>query len=137
MSDQGPSFHLRRAIGGHANDGDSLELLLPAASPEAAAEVCAALGVPLERARPNEPQPVPGRPYPGAEMARFRSLTPGEPRHVQPGHVHLGGEPCFVWVSRAGVTIIVVGGEGDPYRVTAVDEARAARIEGWLRRRGL
>jgi hypothetical protein len=120
------AFRFLPAIGGHANDGDALVLRLgPVAALE---EICRGLGLRLEPALPDEPQPRPGVAYRAGEMEAFRSLAAGTP-WVQPGHVEIGGERVFAWIDDRGLLLTVAGRGGDPYAVTAADVAAAQAIE--------
>lgn len=120
------AFRFLPAIGGHANDGDALLLRLgPVAALE---EISHRLGLHLDPALPDEPQPQPGVAYGAGEMGAFRSLARGTP-WVQPGHVAIAGERVFAWIDERGLLLTVAGRGGDPYAVTAADVAAALAIE--------
>src|SRR5688500_4963357 len=82
-------FRFCRAYGGHANDGDSLRVVLACGSEPELREICTRLGLPLTELPLDEPRPVPGQPYPAEEYARFRTPIDEFPQWKQPGHCEL------------------------------------------------
>ena len=123
-------FRYCRAFGGHAGDGDSLRVVLKFESRSDLERLFSHLGIPLVLLPPDEPKPVPGKPYPADEMSRFRSAVRRFPDIMQPGHVSLRGVPTFTWVNDDRVTIDCKGGNVWDVDETAIASAR--RLEPLL-----
>ena len=123
-------FRYCRAYGGHAGDGDSLRVVLRLESRSDVERLFAHLGIPLLILPPDEPQPVPGKPYPADEFLKFRSVVRRFPDIVQPGHVDVLGVSTFVWVDDDRMTIDSKGGNVWDVDETAIASAR--RLEPLL-----
>lgn len=133
-------FRFVRALGGFAQDGDRLLVALRCASLADLAELMRAVGVPCRVHEVYPEQPVLGRAYPAADMARFPSLVGGaEERPIleQPGHCALREVPVFAWALREGagwrLELSPVDAER-PYAVTERCVAGAEALEPWLLR---
>ena len=122
-------FRFCRAIGGHANDGDSLEVALSCGSEAELLEICTQIGLTLTPLPADEPRPEAGRTYTHEEYARFRTPMRAFPQWQQPGHCALRSGPAFVGVESGRVTIDVLGASGDGFAVNEVDFENALRIE--------
>lgn len=126
-------FRFVRAIGGHANDSDSLDVLFAVGSVEALLGFLEGAGVKPEVYSSAPPQPVVGRPYTAGEMAGFPSLIPGTCWIAQPGHCSVSGVPVFLWCRLRGSGWSITISLGTEYEVTAADVGNAARLEPLLR----
>jgi hypothetical protein len=82
------------------------------------------LGIPLVILPPGEPRPVPGKPYPADEYAKFRSAVTRFPDIMQPGHVTVQGVSTFVWVDDDTMTIDSKGQNVWDVDDTAIASAR-------------
>lgn len=116
-------FRFFRAFGGHANDGDSLDVAYRYETTEQLEAFLSALGVTLFRFEEKPPQAEIGVSYSGAEFAKFPSLIAGTEWIRQPGRCVIAEQPAFVWCANHLVKISV----GADYAITAAD-VRAAEI---------
>jgi hypothetical protein len=118
-------FRFVRAAGGHANDGDSLEVLYRYANLDELMAFVSRLGITLVHYARKPAQPSPGVSYDGAEFARFPALIPGSGWIEQPGHRELAGQPVFIWCEIDTVRISLHEG----YEVTDAVVSRAEQVE--------
>jgi hypothetical protein len=126
-------FRFCRAFGGHANDGDCLRAALAVPSAQDLFDVAAQLGIALERLPADNPEPVVGVRYTGAEFMKFIPSIPGcHPPIRQPGQVRIAGATVFAWV-RAGRLDLSMSDDDDPYEVTARTVRDAQAVEARLR----
>lgn len=84
-------FRFFRAYGGHANDGDSLDVAYRYKNIEELESFLRYLGISVVRFAEKPAQPESGVSYPGEEFARFVSLIPGARWIRQPGHCSIAG----------------------------------------------
>lgn len=122
-------FRFYRAIGGHANDGDTLRCALRVENEAELIALTSNLGISLRELPANEPQPVLGQQYAIAEVRKFRRRMESFPRFEQPGRITLASVECFanVWDSRLEFQIF--GSATHPYEIEEEDVAKAIRIE--------
>jgi hypothetical protein len=125
-------FRFYRAIGGQANDGDTLRCTLRIDSESDLVDVTSALGISLRALPANEPQPVLGREYPVEEMRKFRSRIESFPRFEQLGRSRIAFVECFAQVWDSRLELQLSGAAGDPYAVTEEDVANAVKVERLL-----
>lgn len=121
-------FRFCRAAGGHANDGDTLEAALGFRDLDELHALCRGLGFSLTPLPPDEPQPVVGQSYSGADFGRFRTPIDDYRLWEQPGRKELAGVSVFLWV-HAGKLRLSLSGDDDPYEVTEADVEKAKRLE--------
>ena len=122
-------FRFYRAIGGHANDGDTLRCALRIDTAAELVEVAAKLGITLHELPVDEPQPVRGKQYTVAEFDKFRWRMESFPRFEQLGRITLASVNCFAHVWDSRLEIQLSGAAGDPYEVTDQDVANAVLVE--------
>ncbi|HEX8693846.1 MAG TPA: hypothetical protein VF746_15600 [Longimicrobium sp.] len=118
-------FRFRRARGGHANDGDSLDVAFSYETEEQLLSFFRHVGFQPVVHSAEPPRPVPGRPYRQDEFAAFPSIIPNTRWIEQPGHCTLSGIKVFMWCGNHRITISVHSG----YDVTEEDVENAARLE--------
>jgi hypothetical protein len=118
-------FRFCRAFGGHANDGDSLQVLLQFQSEDELLGICTHLGLRLNALPPGAPRPVPNRRYSLAEFSTFRSHVPNLPHWEQPGRCRIKGIPAFVWVEERGLRVSLAGETGHDYASEVISERMA------------
>lgn len=118
-------FRFIRAHGGHANDGDSLDVAYQYKSDSDLHQFFGHLGIPLTVFAERPAQPEPGVSYPGTEFSKFPSLVPGTHWIKQPGHCEIAGQKAFVWCEASRIRISV----GADYLVTEADVQGAEAIE--------
>ncbi|MGK5037807.1 hypothetical protein [Janthinobacterium sp. LB3P118] len=120
-------FRFFRALGGHANDGDSLDVAFAYGEPAQLDTFLASLGIKLVKFDAQPPQPLPGIAYQGDEYLRFPSLIDGT-LWQQPGRCDIMGIGVFIWC-HAGVVKISLH---DGYAVSEQNVRDAAAIEKLL-----
>ena len=102
-------FRFHRAIGGHANDGDTLRCALRVESEADLAELTGKLGIALQELPSNEPQPVLGQRYSASEMRKFRYRMEPFPRFQQLGWITLASVECWAHVSGSRLELELSG----------------------------
>ncbi len=110
-------FRFFRAYGGHANDGDSLDVVYEYRSVEDLYRFFAHLGIPITSVA-DRPRP------PESGVACPPSLIPGTSLK-QPGHCFVTGQKVFVWCETSKIKISL----GADYRVTEAHVQAAEAIE--------
>ncbi|MCH8497563.1 MAG: hypothetical protein LAT63_03750 [Marinobacter sp.] len=118
-------FRVFRAYGGHANDGDSLDVVFRYDNIEQLQAFLTSLGISLVRFDAAPPQPEPGVSYPGDVFMRFPSLIPGTRWLQQPGHSVVWGHKVFIWCNGETVRLSI----HDGYYVTEACVAAAEVLE--------
>lgn len=118
-------FRFFRAYGGHANDGDSLDVAYRYNTVEELERFLRNLGVPLVKFIRPPPQPEPGVAYSGDEFAKFPSLIMGTRWVQQPGHCVIADQKVFVWCDAGLVKMSV----GQSYQITEQDVSAAELVE--------
>ena len=118
-------FRFFRAYGGHANDGDSLDVAFRYRDIEQLRSFLATLGVSLVEYEDMPPQPEPGVSYPGDEFAKFPSLIPNTKWVQQPGHSIVADNRVFIWCGQDTVKISI----SDGYWVTEKNVVSAEAVE--------
>jgi hypothetical protein len=121
-------FRFFRAYGGHANDGDSLDVAYRYQGVDELRMFFSYLGINLVTYDEQPPQPKAGVSYRGEEFGRFPSLIPATEWIQQPGHCLIAGQRAFVWCERGTIKISV----GEQYRVTESHVQAAEAIEQLL-----
>ncbi|MDF1590101.1 MAG: hypothetical protein P1P89_01195 [Desulfobacterales bacterium] len=119
-------FRYCRAYGGHANDGDSLEVTFSYGSAQDIKNFLDFLGFELVQHATKPPQPETGVPYPGNVFALFPRLIKDTEWIEQPGHCRVGGIPVFIWCEKGKIRLSVSGGS---YEVTDENVAKAEALE--------
>ncbi len=123
-------FRFCRAYGGHANDGDTLQVTFPYAGSEELIRFCSSLGIDLVHYAERPPQPEPGVYYLSDAFARFPSLIPNSRWLGQPGFCQIAGQKVFVWCDLDAIRISIAS----DYIVTEADVLSAQLVEGVLAR---
>ncbi len=90
-------FRYFRAFGGHANDGDSLDLAIRYSGNDQLLNIFRLLNIKAEIFDAKPPQPEFGKSYSGFEFALFPSLIKNTRWMKQPGWINIMNEPAFVW----------------------------------------
>ncbi|MYN40822.1 hypothetical protein GTP55_15760 [Duganella sp. FT109W] len=121
-------FRFFRAFGGHANDGDSLDVAYAYQTREQLTSFMALLGITLFKFERKPPQAEPGVSYRGEVFAKFPSLIAGTEWLEQPAHCEIMGIAAFVWCSADSIKISV----GDRYTVSEKNVQNAEKIETLL-----
>lgn len=121
-------FRFFRAFGGHANDGDSLDVAYKYDTPEELLGFFKFLGIVLIHHLEKPGQPEPGVSYPGDVFAKFPSIIKGTKWIEQPNHCQISGIDAFIWCEENRIKISV----GKSYEITEEDVANAEKIETLL-----
>jgi hypothetical protein len=119
-------FRYFRAYGGHANDGDSLDLAIRYSNTKEILSIFDLLGVETQVFEEQPPQPVTGKSYTGVEFECFPSLIKNTEWIKQPGWIKFADLPAFVWAYEDRV-IVTAGPSG--YEVNEDRVECAERIE--------
>lgn len=90
-------FRFCKAYGGHANDGDSLQLTYKFDSWDDLKSFCLRHEIPLIEFKDKPPQPVPNQSYLYEEYAKFPSLIRETQWVKQPGHCVMHGRKVYIW----------------------------------------
>ncbi|MES2674549.1 MAG: hypothetical protein V4660_09930 [Pseudomonadota bacterium] len=98
-------FRYFRAHGGHANDGDSLDVAFSYSSTDELLNIFNEIGYkPLIYSK-IPPQPVAVVSYTGDEWSKFSSLIPNAQWIKQPGHCEILGVRVFFWCENGSARI--------------------------------
>jgi hypothetical protein len=100
-------FTFHRALGGHANDGDTLDADVRYAGEGELLAIFERLGRPLEPSPEGAPVVALGRSYSGEEYAALRHPIPAHPRWEEPRTTVLFGVRVCVSVTRESIQIVV------------------------------
>ena len=119
-------FRYCRATGGHANDGDSLEVTFSYESTQDLKNFFDHLGVELVQHAARPTQPEIGVPYPGNVFASFPRLIKETEWIEQPGHCQIMGIPVFAWCDKGKIRLSV---SCESYEVTGEHVASAESLE--------
>lgn len=119
-------FRYFRAYGGHANDGDSLDVALRYESTEALIGLLESIGIHPVVYEEKPDQPVPGINYSHEEYISFPNLIPNTQWIKQPSHCELLGGKVFVWCNGE---IINISSSAGSYVVTNDHVELAEKIE--------
>lgn len=98
-------FRYFRAYGGHANDGDSLDMAIRYDGEAELVRLLARLGVQVRVFHEQPPQPTPGERYSAEEFSAFPSLVRETRWVAQPGHCTIFAQPVFIWCSNSAVKV--------------------------------
>jgi len=113
-------FRFLRAVGGHANDGDSLNAALRYEGEADLWSLLTALRIALDASSENPS-------HQDAEASSLRpSYVPQTAMLRQPGHCKIGGSDVFPWCSASS---ILISANPRSYTVEEVHIAAAARVE--------
>ena len=118
-------FRFCRAYGGHAADGDSLEVAFPFETTNDLERFFDFLGVPLVHFAVQPPQPEPGLAYRSDVYGQFKSLIPSTQWLQQPGHCMVHEQKVFAWCDPGMISISI----GLDYVVTETDVCSAEVVE--------
>ncbi|MBC7788887.1 MAG: hypothetical protein H7Z74_02980 [Anaerolineae bacterium] len=121
-------FRFCRAIGGHANDGDSLDVAYRYHKVEELENFFGYLGIPLVHFGEKPPQPKIGVSYPGKELSKFAWLIPETEWIQQPGQCLIAGQNAHAWCERDTIRISL----SEDYYVTEAQVEAAEAIEKGL-----
>ena len=119
-------FRYCSAHGGHANDGDSLEVVFSYDSAQDIKNFFDYLGVELVQHTTKPPQPERGVPYPGNVFASFPRLIKKTEWIEQPSHCQIRGIPVFAWCEKGKIRLSVSGGS---HEVSGEHVANAESLE--------
>ncbi|USX23328.1 hypothetical protein NHH82_14640 [Oxalobacteraceae bacterium OTU3REALA1] len=123
-------FRFFRAFGGHANDGDSLNVVFAYQTTSQLESCLQDLGVEVVKFATQPPQPELWVSYRGDEFARFPSLIKGTTWMKQPGPCKIMDVDAFVWCEADRIRITL----SDGYTVSEQNVIDAEKIETALAR---
>lgn len=119
-------FRYFRAYGGHANDGDSLDIALKYESTEMLIEILRNLGLEPTVYAEKPDQPKPGTRYTHEKYISFPSLIRGTEWIKQPSHCEIWGVKVFIWCDNGLINISASPGS---YVVTTEHVESAEKLE--------
>jgi hypothetical protein len=119
-------FRYFRAYGGHANDGDSLDIALKYDTTEMLIDIIKNLGIEPTVFAEKPEQPIPGTRYTHEEYTSFPSLIRGTEWIKQLGHCEIWGVKVFIWCDNGLMKISASPGS---YVVTTEHVESAEKLE--------
>lgn len=119
-------FRYFRAYGGHANDGDSLDIAFKYESTEELINLLGRLGIEPTIYAEKPDQPVPGTRYTHEEYISFPSLIRETEWIKQPGHCEIWDVRVFIWCENGLINISASPGS---YVVTTEHVGSAEKLE--------
>lgn len=121
-------FRFCHALGGHANDPDTLQARYRYEDETDLVALCAQMGISLTRYDVPPPQPELGKTYAVDAGSVFPSLVQGTRWIAQPGRCQIAQEDVFVWCDAQTILLSV----GADYVITERDVRSAEAIEPML-----
>ena len=118
-------FRFFRAYGGHANDGDSLDVAYDYQDIRDLHRFFWHIQIPVVTFEEQPPQPEAGVSYPATEFAEFPSIIPGTHWIRQAGQCLIQGQRAFIWCDKSRIKISL----GGDYQVTDAHVDAAEAIE--------
>ncbi|MDO6421545.1 hypothetical protein [Saccharophagus degradans] len=119
-------FRYFRAYGGHANDGDSLDIALKYESTDRLIDILKSLGIDPMIYSKKPDQPIPGTRYNHEEYTSFPSLIPNTEWIKQPSHCEIFGIKVHIWCENGLINISANPGS---YTVTVEHVESAEKLE--------
>ena len=123
-------FRYFRAYGGHANDGDSLDVAFRYTSVESLLSIFESIGYVPTVFKKKPDQAVAGIRYTHEEYSSYPSLIEKTEWIQQPGYCEIFGVQVFIWCGNGIVTISASPGN---YQVTSEHVEAAEKLEKNLR----
>jgi hypothetical protein len=118
-------FRFFRAYGGHANDGDALNVAFAYQTTSELESFLTDLGIEIVMFDVEPPQPELWVSYCGDVLSKFPSLISGTTWMEQPGHCKIMGVAAFVWGYADRITISL----SEDYKVSEKTVVDAEKIE--------
>jgi hypothetical protein len=119
-------FRYFRAYGGHANDGDSLDVAYSYTSTEKLLNIFRLIDYSPTVFKEKPLQPSPGVRYTHEEFTDFHSLIPDTEWIKQPGHCEIYGIKVFIWCDNG---LLIISANPDSYIVTNEHVNKAEKLE--------
>lgn len=115
-------FYLKRAWGGHANDGDEFQVAFSFTDRQDLINKIGQLGLTLSLIPDDFPRPIIGQSYPADEFNKFKNEIRQFTDLEQPGHTIIFGYKVFIWVHDNTIRISISGTRDDNrYEVSEED----------------
>ncbi len=119
-------FRYFRAHGGHANDGDSLDLAIIFKNEEELISIFELLKIEFVKLNILPEQPIKGKSYSSNDFDKFPSLIENTKWVIQPGHTQIFGVKVFIYCYS---NIIKISITARPYEVLQEDIESAHILE--------
>lgn len=130
-------FCFKRALGGHANDGDEFRVAFLYTGKEDLLNKIGQLGGTLNIIPDDYPKSVIGQSYSASEFEKFKSEIKPYTDLEQPGYSIIFGYQVFIWVLENSIQISISGTANDnPYEVTEDDFKACLALENHFDRIG-
>ena len=122
-------FRYFRAYGGHANDGDSLDLAIKYRDENELIDIFGLMGINIIKYDSKPEQPILGKTYSFKEFDKFPSLIPNTKWIKQPCETFLCGIKVFIFCSEHVIKISV---NSKSYDVIQEDIENAKKLEQFI-----
>lgn len=122
-------FRFFRAIGGHANDFDKIDLALRYNGQEDLIHLLHELHISYQYYNEKPPQPEVGKPYSSDEFSKFPSLIPGTRWLAQPNRQRVNGIEIFVFCKQDLVEFSIIGSNENNWSLTKTEFEQAQQLE--------
>lgn len=122
-------FRFTHAHGGHANDADTVSVVLRFEDERDLLDLLRLLSIAPIVHSELPPQPVPGKAYSIDDYQAFPALVPGTQWVQQPSRQVIDGVAVFVWCDRQRCRIEIMTELDNGYSVAEADIASAIALE--------
>lgn len=131
------SFRFYYAVGGHANDADTIYGQIKFSGEAEMLSIFERLGIPLQLIPEGAERVVSGKSYTSEEYARIYHPIWAYPKYQEPGFAHIWGITFYLEVHQADISVHISGANGDPWSVTENDFKHALKIEAECEKLGI
>ncbi len=131
------AFRFIYAVGGHANDADTIYGQIQFSGEAELINIFEKLGIPLLRIPEGAERPVSGRSYTSAEYERLAHPIWAYPAYQEPSLTKVWGIKLYLEVHQADISVHLSGADGDPWSVTEKDFQQALKIEAECEKLGI
>jgi hypothetical protein len=131
------AFQFNYAVGGHANDGDTIYGQILFNSETELLSIFEKLGIPLLLIPAGAERLIRGRSYTSDEYAQVYHPIWAYPDYQEPGLTHIWGIKIYLEVHQSDISLHLSGADGDPWSVTEKDFKNALKIESECEMRGI
>jgi hypothetical protein len=131
------AFRFFYAVGGHANDADTIYGQIKFNGEAELLSIFEKLGIPLQPIPEGAERLERGRSYTSDEYARIYHPIWAYPKFQEPGFAQIWGIKFYLEVHQADISLHISGADGDPWSVTEKDFKHALKIEAECERLGI
>lgn len=131
------AFRFFYAVGGHANDGDTIYGQILFSSEAELLSIFEKLGISLLLIPEGAERLIRGRSYTSDEYAQVYHPIWAYPDYQEPGLTQIWGIKVYLEVHPSDISVHLSGADGDPWSVTEKDFQHALKIEAECERLGI